>query len=76
MQQYYQEKKKYRDKALDLLRSKVDILKELEYIAGGELTEKGRFASKIHGYELSLSELYEEGVLEHLSEKELGIVYV
>jgi len=71
---YYQEKKKYRDKALDLLRSKVDILKELGYIASGKLTEKGGFASKIYGYELSLSELYEQGILEHLSEKELGII--
>jgi len=71
---YFREKKKYQERALDLLRSKVKILKELGYIKDGALTEKGAFASKVYGYELSLSELYEEGVLEHLSEKEVGIL--
>lgn len=71
---YFQEKKKYRERALDVLRSKTALLKELGYIVGDGLSEKGAFASKIHGYELSLSELYEKGVLEHLSEKELGIL--
>jgi len=71
---HFREKKKYRERALELLRSKVDILKHLGYIKDAALTAKGAFASKIHGYELSLSELYEEGVLEHLSEMELGIL--
>jgi len=71
---YCQEKEKLREKALNLLSSKVRILRELEYIKEGGLTEKGRFASKIQGYELSLSELYEKGILEHLSESELGIL--
>ncbi len=71
---YFREKKKYQERALLLLHSKVDILKQLGYIKDGALTEKGAFAGKIYGYELSLSELYEEGVLEHLSEWELGIL--
>jgi len=71
---YFREKKKYRERALLLLHSKVKILKGLGYIKDGALTGKGAFASKIYGYELSLSELYEEGVLEHLSEKELGVL--
>ncbi|MGB2706322.1 MAG: DEAD/DEAH box helicase [Candidatus Omnitrophota bacterium] len=71
---YFREKKKYQESALGLLRSKVNILKQLRYIKDGALTEKGAFASKIYGYELSLSELYEEGILEHLSERELGIL--
>ncbi|UCD54605.1 MAG: DEAD/DEAH box helicase [Candidatus Omnitrophota bacterium] len=69
---YFREKKKLQNRALGLLRSKVKILKELGYIGKERLTEKGAFASKIYGYELSLSELYEKGTLEHLSEKELG----
>ena len=68
----FQEKKKYKERALGLLRSKVQLLKELGYIEGGTLSEKGAFASKIYGYELSLSELYERGILEHLTEKDLG----
>ena len=71
---YFQEKKKRRDRALEYLRSKVRILKELEYIKDDKLTIKGSFAAKIHGYELSLSELHEEGILEQLSEIELGIL--
>jgi superfamily II RNA helicase len=71
---YFQAKKKYQERALEFLRSKVRILKELNYISGGRVTEKGAFAGKIYGYELSLTELYKEGVLEKLSEHELGIL--
>jgi len=71
---YFQAKKKFRKRAIDLLRSKVVILKELGYIRKNTLTEKGRFAAKIYGYELSLSELYGKGILEDLSENELAIL--
>ncbi len=71
---YFQAKKQSRQNALDLLRSKVNILKELGYIRKNNVTEKGRFASKIYGYELSLSELYEKGMFERFSEIELGIL--
>ena len=71
---YFQAKKQFRKKALDMLGSKLKILKELGYIRKNQLTEKGKFAAKIYGYELSLSELYEKGVLENLSEIELGIL--
>ena len=71
---YFQEKKKYHEKALSLLHSKVDILKELGYIKENRLTEKGAFAGNVYGYELSLTELYEENILEYLSAKELGIL--
>ena len=71
---FYREKERFRERAVKLLSSKVRILKELGYIKENALTEKGHFASKVYGYELSLSELYEEGVLEHLSEIELGIL--
>ncbi|MBU4488417.1 MAG: DEAD/DEAH box helicase [Candidatus Omnitrophica bacterium] len=71
---YFQEKKQSQKKAIELLQSKVKLLKDLGYIKAEALTEKGSFASKIYGYELSLSELYEKGVLEHLSESELGML--
>lgn len=70
----FQEKKQSQNRAIEILHSKVKILKELYYIRKNLLTEKGKFASKIYGYELSLSELYEKGVLEELSETELGIL--
>lgn len=71
---YFQSKKQFRKKAMELLRSKVKILKDLGYIRKNKLTEKGSFAAKIYGYELSLSELYEKGILEKLSDIELGIL--
>lgn len=71
---YYQQKEKYRRRALDLLEAKVSILKEMGYIAGGGLTAKGSFAAKVYGYELPLAELYSQGMLDGLSETELGII--
>ena len=71
---YFQSKKQSKDDAINLLRNKVKILKEFGCISKNLLTEKGKFASKLYGYELSLSELYEKGILQHLSETELGIL--
>ena len=73
---YFQAKKNLQQKALGLLHAKVKILKELGYIRKNQITEKGNFASKIYGYELSISELYEKGILQELSEQELGIFCV
>ncbi|MBL7158147.1 MAG: DEAD/DEAH box helicase [Candidatus Omnitrophica bacterium] len=71
---YFQENKKAKDRAVALLRAKVGILKELGYIKNERLTEKGYFAGKVYGYELSLTELYTSGFLNNLSEIELGIL--
>ncbi len=73
---YFQEVKNSRRKALENLHSKVDVLKTLEHIKDGRLTEKGLFASRVYGYELLLSELFATGVLEELSELTLGILSV
>lgn len=71
---YFQQNTQARKKALKLLSAKVKILKDLGHISNGCLTEKGIFASKVYGYELPLAELYSEGILEELSETELGII--
>ncbi len=73
---HFQVKPKLRRNAMDAMRSKIGILKELGYIKKGLVTGKGRFAGQIYGYELPLSRLYEEGLLEHLSETELGILSI
>jgi superfamily II RNA helicase len=73
---YFQEKKQSRKKAVDAMRAKVRILKNLGYIEDCQITAKGDFAAKLYGYEMSLAELYEQGVLEELSEIELGILAV
>jgi superfamily II RNA helicase len=69
---YFQQKQRLRQKALELLRAKVSLLKELAFIKDAHLTEKGNFASKIYGYELLLAEPYATGMLEELTAAELA----
>ena len=71
---YFQSDGKERKKAQRLLMRKVDLLKEIGYIAGGELTEKGHLASYLYGYELPLTELYQQGYLDELSTIGLNIL--
>ncbi|MFH1791177.1 MAG: DEAD/DEAH box helicase [Candidatus Omnitrophota bacterium] len=73
---FFRETKKSRDRVLAALHAKVALMKELGYIRDGRLTEKGVFASNIHGYELPLSELYEKGLFNGLSAEELGILCI
>ncbi|MBD3425807.1 MAG: DEAD/DEAH box helicase [Candidatus Omnitrophica bacterium] len=73
---HYQQKQRSRDKAVKAMEAKVSILKDLGYIEQFQVTAKGDFASKLYGYELTLTELYEQGVLEGLSEAELGVLAV
>jgi len=71
---YFQERKHSRDRAVDLLKAKVNLLYELGHIKSKALTVKGEFAAKVYGYELILSELFSQGVLEGLSEVQLGVL--
>ncbi|MFH1846848.1 MAG: DEAD/DEAH box helicase [Candidatus Omnitrophota bacterium] len=72
----FQAKHMSQQKAIARMRAKVDLLKELDYISSEKLTEKGNFASQIYGYELSLSELYTQGILETLSVVDLAVLCV
>ena len=71
---HFQEKKAGRRRAVDQLRDKVAFLTETGYIQNQELTPKGLFACKVYGYELLLSEFYACGLLEELSERDLGLL--
>lgn len=73
---YYQEKKFSRKRAIATLREKVSLLKNLGYIRRNQITSKGYFASKVYGYELLLSELYEDGTLDNYTELDLGVLAV
>ncbi|MFH1458920.1 MAG: DEAD/DEAH box helicase [Candidatus Omnitrophota bacterium] len=64
---YYQATKNSRKNAIVRLRSKISLLKELQYIKNNELTVKGKFASSVYGYELIITELFSCGILENLS---------
>ncbi|HNV86724.1 MAG TPA: DEAD/DEAH box helicase [Candidatus Omnitrophota bacterium] len=71
---YYQSTQKGRRRGLDLLKQKLELLKELKYLEGETLTPKGEFASWLYGYELMLSELHATGFLDHLSEADLSML--
>jgi superfamily II RNA helicase len=71
---YFQSKKHEQKEALRLMEAKLKLLKELGYIENGSLSEKGRFAKTVYGYELILSELYANKILEQLDEFGLGIL--
>ena len=58
------------------MRAKVSVLKDLGHIRDEKLTVKGMFASKVYGYELLLSEMFEQGILENLSVEQLGVLAV
>jgi superfamily II RNA helicase len=73
---YFQTKHAAQKEALRLMESKLKLLKEWEFIHGDALTDKGNFAKAVYGYELILSELYQEHVFETLDESGLGIMAV
>jgi len=70
---YFQSRKHEQKEALRLIEAKLKLLKEWGYIDNGKLTQKGQFAKSVHGYELILSELYAENILEQLDEFGLGV---
>ncbi len=73
---YFQSRKNEQKEALRLFEAKLRLLKDWGYICDGALSQKGEFAKSIHGYELILSELYDQGVLEQLDEFGLGVIAV
>jgi superfamily II RNA helicase len=71
---YFQKKPSKRKQAMEALKAKISLLKELGYIENRELTTKGRFAAGLYGFELPLAEIYEQNLLEQLNQTELGIL--
>ena len=71
---YFQSRRHEQKEALRLIEAKVKLLRELNYIRQDTITEKGRFAKSVYGYELILSELHAENLLEQLDEFGLGIL--
>jgi len=71
---YFQSRKNEQKEALRLIEAKLKLLKELGYIDKDALTKKGQFAKGVYGYELILSELYEQQMLEQLDEFGLGVL--
>lgn len=55
------------------LRQKLRLLESMGYVSGTELTDKGRFASSLYGFELPVAEAYWQGQLRNLSVEETAL---
>jgi len=68
---YFQSSKKKRKEAHHLITRKLALLRDMGYLSDNGLTAKGEFAASLFGYELMLSEMNTEKMLETLSAEEL-----
>lgn len=71
---WFQSAQKERHQAQDMIKRKLRLLKDLEYISESGLTMKGRLASQIYGYELTCTELLLQGTFDSLDEASLAIL--
>ena len=55
-----------------MIEQKLALLGDLDYLRDDRLTLKGEFAGSIFGYELLLSEMHSDGVLDELDEVKLN----
>ncbi len=56
------------------VQSRLEVLHTLGYIGRRRLTQRGRFAARIPGYELQLAELYHEGIFHDLRPDGLNVL--
>lgn len=71
---FYQAGIRGKDQARGLMRQKINFLKNEGYIKNNRLSPKGIFAGSIYGYEIIISELFENGCLENFGAVELAIL--
>lgn len=65
---YFQSSKSSRRRGFESLENKLALLQEMGYFTETGLTPKGEFAASLFGYELLLSEMQAEGILDGLDE--------
>ncbi len=70
---HYFQNRHRKSREAKMLNSKLNLLKNLNYIKNQKLTLKGKFSSNIFGYELMVGELYESGFFKNISWIELTI---
>lgn len=70
----FQDSGKALERDRKVLRRRLEVMKKAGYIDGDRLTEKGRFASRIFGYEVQLAELFEFGFFRDLDEFDILLV--
>jgi superfamily II RNA helicase len=59
-----------------MINSHLDYLSELGYLRGDDLLPRGKVAQSINGYELQVTELLFQGILEDCTAEELAVIFV
>ncbi|MDD5195002.1 MAG: DEAD/DEAH box helicase [Candidatus Omnitrophica bacterium] len=73
---FYQARGWEKKEAVELLKRKISLLRNLEYIVNNKVSAKADLASKVYSFELQIGELFENGFLENLSEEDLFLVVI
>ena len=68
---FFQSQGQGQKEALNLLKCKIGILSEMEYLKDGHLTTKAHLASKVYSFELQIGELFASGFMDTLNETDL-----
>jgi len=63
-----------RERQLSQIRKKLGFLEQLEYIRDGAVTDRGRVASLINGYEIQATELFFARLLNEMDEVQINVV--
>ena len=71
---FFQSSQKRRHEGLELMKQKLALLREMNYLTHDGLTPKGEFAASVFGYELLLSQMHEDGILDELDEVKLSVL--
>ena len=73
---HFQASAHQRHEGVNFIERKLTLLSSLGYLEEQGLTPKGEFASWMYGYELMLSELHAQGVLNDLSDVWLNVLLI
>ena len=71
---FHQAKKEFQKQTLSLLKSKISLLKDLNYIVDGDISAKAELASKVYSFELPIGELFQKEYLEILDDESLFVI--
>ncbi len=71
---HFQSSEKMRQEGYQSIERKLTLLEEMGYLTKEGLTSKGEFAASLFGYELLLSEMHGDGVLDGLEEVKLNVL--
>jgi len=71
---FYQSKNWEKKEVLGLLKRRISLLKNLNYIVNQTISTKAQLAAKVYSFELPIGEMFEKGYLDSLDELSLFIL--